>query len=272
MKKHQWHSINKEKQAVMMLHGTASNAKQWSQLATLLNQQYSVYTPEIPGYVKNENDTLQAFHSLDNRVKPLLDLLDSINEKIHLVGHSFGGLVALRLGELRPNKVLSITIYEPTVIGVFKGCTEPTDLALASEVKNLAEVVKHSSPEVAMESFINFWHGTKQWPNIPKSIQNKLCQYADIAAVDFLNGLEDLYQALPHQHFQGQVNVIFGSKTVPLAKGIATKLGQKLPNAKMFELAGLGHMGPITHAQEFNNAIGDILRRMSKPVFSEMLA
>ena len=263
---------SKQKQTVMMLHGTASNAKQWSQLSAELNQQYSVYAPEIPGYRKKQIETPQDFQSLDLRVKPLLDLLDSISEQIHLIGHSFGGLVALRLGELRPDKVLSITIYEPTVIGVFKGCTEPTDLALASEVKNLAEVVKHSSPEVAMESFINFWHGTKQWPNIPKSIQNKLCQYADIAAVDFLNGLEDLYQAQPHQHFQGQVNVIFGSKTVPLAKGIATKLGQKLPNAKMFELAGLGHMGPITHAQEFNNAIGDILRRMSKPVFSEMLA
>jgi pimeloyl-ACP methyl ester carboxylesterase len=248
-----------KKETVVMLHGTASNAYQWSLLAEQLATHFLVLSPEIPGYEREPIKTNRDMNSLENRIRPLLHLIDSTAGKMHLVGHSFGGLVAMRLGELRPNKILSISIYEPTAIGVFKNCLEPSDLMLVAEVKQLAEIVANSSPDVAMESFINFWHGGSHWSTIARDIQKKLSKYSSIAAQDFINGLEDLYQPQQRPFFKGKMHVLFGTDTVPLAKRIAAKLIEQLPNATLYKLNGLGHMGPITNPELFNAAIVSIL-------------
>lgn len=251
--------IAKKKETVMMLHGTASNGNQWSLLAIQLRQQYRVLTPDIPGYDKLYISTKLDLNWLDCRIKPLLRLIDRTEGKMHLVGHSFGGLVAMRLSELRPNRMGSVTIYEPTIIEVFKNCRDPNDLKLVAEVKQLAELVANSSPEAAMESFINYWHGENHWSTIDRDMKNKISKYSHIAAKDFLNGLEDLYQPQKYPYFQGNVNVLYGANTVPLAKRIAAKLLDRLPTANLFELAGLGHMGPITAPKKFNETVVAIL-------------
>jgi pimeloyl-ACP methyl ester carboxylesterase len=251
--------VPKKDETIMMLHGTASNSSQWSLLAKKLSQFCQVLTPDIPGYDSCKLVLHQNKSSLDSRINPLLNLLDTVNGKIHLIGHSFGGLVALRLGELRPYKVSSITLYEPTVIGVFRKSTNPYDLTLVAEVKQLAEVVANSSPYVAMESFINFWHGMHRWKSLSLGIQKQLSTYSDIATKDFLNGFEDFYQPRAHPYFRGKVNVLFGADTVPIAKRIASKLVEQLPHASLHEIAELGHMGPITNPEKFNSSVISIL-------------
>lgn len=251
--------VPQKDETIMMLHGTASNNSQWSLLAKKLSQLCQVLTPDIPGYDSCKFVLHQNKSSLDSRINPLLNLLDTANGKIHLIGHSFGGLMALRLGELRPYKVSSITLYEPTVIGVFRKNANLNDLTLVAEVKQLAEVVANSPPYVAMESFINFWHGKHHWKSLSRGVQKNLSTYSDIVTKDFLNGFEDLYQPRIHPLFRGKVNVLFGSDTVPIAKRIASKLVEQLPHASLHEITELGHMGPITNPEKFNSSVISIL-------------
>jgi len=55
-----------------------------------------------------------------------------------------------------------------------------------------------------------------------------------------------------------------GSRTTPVARRISQLLRLALPLAQHEELPGLGHMGPITHSQRFNERVRQFLQPHSR--------
>jgi pimeloyl-ACP methyl ester carboxylesterase len=52
-----------------------------------------------------------------------------------------------------------------------------------------------------------------------------------------------------------------GKESTPSALGVARLLTQALPRVVVREFEGLGHMGPITHPQQVNEAVAEFLTR-----------
>ena len=52
-----------------------------------------------------------------------------------------------------------------------------------------------------------------------------------------------------------------GSETTPSARAVATLLARTLPRVETLTFRGLGHMGPVTHAAQVDEAIEGFLRR-----------
>ena len=55
------------------------------------------------------------------------------------------------------------------------------------------------------------------------------------------------------------VHILRGADTQPPAHRITTLLAEALPHAKVTEIAGAGHMSPITHATPVNDAVETFL-------------
>ena len=55
------------------------------------------------------------------------------------------------------------------------------------------------------------------------------------------------------------VLLMTGDRSTTAAHGVARRLSQVLPTVTRIEFAGLGHMGPITHAQVVNAEIARFL-------------
>jgi pimeloyl-ACP methyl ester carboxylesterase len=51
------------------------------------------------------------------------------------------------------------------------------------------------------------------------------------------------------------VLLMTGKRSTAAAHGVARRLAKVLPNVTCIEIPGLGHMGPITHAQQVNAEI-----------------
>jgi pimeloyl-ACP methyl ester carboxylesterase len=52
-----------------------------------------------------------------------------------------------------------------------------------------------------------------------------------------------------------------GKRSTPSAHGVARLLTAALPRIEVVEFENLGHMGPITHPDAVNEAIGRFLER-----------
>ena len=88
----------------VLVHAAWLGGWQWQNVAIVLKEKrHSVFTPDLPGH--GSNTASPANITMADYVKTLTDILDTLNEPVILVGHSFNGITISRVAELRPHKV-----------------------------------------------------------------------------------------------------------------------------------------------------------------------
>ncbi len=90
---------------LVLLHGFAGDARQWSHQLRHFSDHYRVLAPDLRGH--GDSDAGEADFSVERQVKDLDLLLDrlSVKEPVVLCGHSFGGALAVEYALAHPDRV-----------------------------------------------------------------------------------------------------------------------------------------------------------------------
>lgn len=94
---------------VLAIHGLTGHGQRWQTLATRHLPEYTVVAPDLIGHGRS---SWAAPWSIDANVAALAALLE---DPVVVVGHSFGGAVALNLAAARPDLVSRIVLLDPAV-------------------------------------------------------------------------------------------------------------------------------------------------------------
>lgn len=98
-----------EGEPLVLVHGLGGAASNWVALAPLLQPRRRVLVPELPGHGGSE--PLPGRPALEAYAESLGSLLEhEAAAPAHVVGHSFGGAVALRLAIRRPELVGALVL------------------------------------------------------------------------------------------------------------------------------------------------------------------
>src|SRR3546814_9724822 len=85
----------------------------------------------------------------------------------HLVGHSYGGAVALKIALTRPQRVLSLTLIEPVVFHLLPLAGDDEDMRLYRTILGVRDrlrgAVAAGWPAHGMATFVDFWNGAGTW-------------------------------------------------------------------------------------------------------------
>jgi pimeloyl-ACP methyl ester carboxylesterase len=101
---------------VVMLHSSLGSKSQWTALADRLASRFRVIALDLLGYGDNPASSTAAPFALDEEIRLVTAQLDHLVEphlRVHLIGHSYGGLVALRFAQRMRGRVASLSLYEP---------------------------------------------------------------------------------------------------------------------------------------------------------------
>lgn len=101
---------------IILLHGIGANTFVWRYVAPILAKGLSVYIIDLKGHGQSEKPADERY-SLDDHAGLILEFIRALNlHEVSLVGHSFGGgvalLVALRLIDTGENRLLSIALLD----------------------------------------------------------------------------------------------------------------------------------------------------------------
>jgi pimeloyl-ACP methyl ester carboxylesterase len=103
---------------VVLIHGSGGNADTaWAPVQPLADR-YTLVAPSRGGYPPNPPLERIDFEQQAEELAPLL------GEGAHLVGHSYGGVIALLLAARTPQAVLSLAVSEPPAFGLARGDPE----------------------------------------------------------------------------------------------------------------------------------------------------
>jgi lipase len=98
---------------ILAVHGLTGHGRRWQTLATRHLPEFAIVAPDLIGHGRS---SWAAPWSIDSNVGALAGLLDAdADGPVVVVGHSFGGAVALNLAAARPDLVAALVLLDPAV-------------------------------------------------------------------------------------------------------------------------------------------------------------
>ena len=132
-----------EGRQILMLHGLASNARIWDLLAPILAKNFSVIAVDQRGHGKSDRpDTGYDFDTVTNDVVGFINALKLKNPIV--VGHSWGGSVALCLATQRPDLISGLCFVDGGLIEISRTPGNSLEKALVNMAPPLWEGVSAS--------------------------------------------------------------------------------------------------------------------------------
>ena len=238
--------------AVLLIHSGGFTSRQWRKLADRLAPRHRVLAPDLLGYGDGGPwPTGEPFHFRQD-----LDFLESLlDEPAHLVGHSYGGFLALQLALRRPELVRSIAAYEPVAFGILDDVADADARAGLSLVRKTWEPDASGADEPWLRGFVDWWNGPGAWDRLNEETRAAFRAVGWKVFSEVISLVEDRTDRATYATIDVPT-LILGGELSPLAeRRVVENLGAALPHATSRFFPGVGHMGPISHASLVNDAI-----------------
>jgi pimeloyl-ACP methyl ester carboxylesterase len=234
---------NALKPNIMAIHGSASTAKQWQSLADTLHGSVHFIAPDLPGYGTAATDNGARLAALERAVAGRTACL-------HLVAHSFGGAVALKFANARPERIASLTLYDPIAAGQGTG--------LPAELEAIWTRHRDGCDAGLMETFLTFWGGDMAWAALNTMQRTRLIAQAPGLRRDMSEVAAGQW-ALDKISYRGPLTILRGGRSPSLTYRMAGAIAARHRQARIVELEGFGHLSPITQAQAVNRRLCQVL-------------
>src|ERR1700730_10624309 len=119
---------------VIALHCSGGGAGQWRRLGCELGADYELVAPEHYGCDSIGAWTGEHTFTLADEAARTIALIDRCDRQVHLVGHSYGGGLALHIALRRPDRIASLALYEPAAFHLLNQTETGEDAAFAEIV------------------------------------------------------------------------------------------------------------------------------------------
>lgn len=233
---------------VVALHSSASSSIQWKHLAGELDGRFMLSAPDLPGYGASQDVAADSAQGVSTAAGLVIEHIAEFGQPVHLVGHSNGAGVAIKVALTRPDLIKSLTIYEPASFQFLKTGGE-TDRAFHDEITAVRDAVEKGlqarDDDLGMEGFIDFWNGKGCWASMPEHSQSKLAALAPSILSDFACGFAETWTLQDLQALPMPTLVLMGLESPELAQHVAAEVAAAIPQARLAMLPGLGHMAPV---------------------------
>ncbi len=264
-------------QTVLLLHGKNFSGAYWANtIEPLVAAGYRVVAPDQIGFGKSSKpeDYQFSFHALATHTRNLLDEL-GVSE-VSVVGHSMGGMLATRFALMFPDRTSKLVLVNPIGLEDWKRMVPyvTIDEWYQGELKKTPDKVK---AYMTTAYFDGVWKDEYQplvelqagWTEDP--------DYQEIAWVSALTYDMIFTQPVVYEFDRIQVPTLLiigdrdrtalgrGSapKEVAARMGLYDKLGKKtaeaIPNARLVELDGIGHIPQYEAFDAYYDALSGFL-------------
>jgi pimeloyl-ACP methyl ester carboxylesterase len=244
-------------QVVVLCHGFASWAFAWrNQRRALVAAGYRVISIDQLGYGASERVAAPVYSTRD-QCDLLLDALDRIGvERAHLVGHSFGGRVALQAAIVAPARVRSLVAICPET---FATTRPPIAAVVAAPLLGFA-LAYYSLAPALVPLGLRSLSGSGAWVTreVARGYAAPLAVRGSVAS-QVWQARSPKDGALPVPRNLGAIGcptlLLWGERDTVFPPGEGERLAGELRHARLRLLEGVGHLPHEERADEVNREI-----------------
>ncbi|HUX87111.1 MAG TPA: alpha/beta hydrolase [Chloroflexota bacterium] len=234
---------------VVLVHGDFANGRlAWSRQIDTLSGQYRLIIVDRRG---NGRSPRAEHYTIAGDAADILAAAAQIGtDSFHLVGQSYGGVVALEIARRRPSAILTLHLIEPPLLGLLPDDSDAS--SMSKLIQPLFTSQRRLDPEEVASTFFRALVGSdglvslrthKAWPRL-------------VAEAERFTRAESpgLYEAAAIREIALKVpiQVYTGGRSHPGLQKIARQLVTILPGAALVEIPEAAH--DVQRAHEAFNA------------------
>ena len=248
---------------LILLHSSACSSHQWSALSTELQDEFQILAPDLHGYGANEPWQAGRRIRLADEAAIIEALAATCAAPIHLVGHSYGGAVALKAALDGRVALRSLVLVEPVAFNILWH-SDPQAARYFGEIRDLSDsvwaAVSRGDRLDAITRFVDYWNGLGAWSRLTLAQQERLLATTPKIPQDFMAAITEPRTLADYGRLLLPTLLLHGSESPAPTRRIAGLLETVLPDVRTAAIPGAGHMAPLTHAGPVNAAIIEHLR------------
>ncbi len=252
-------SANRE--AVVLLHGSAGTSALWRDLKSALRPRYRCIAPDLIGYGASAAWPAGAPFGLDFELCAIDPLLQCCAGKLHVVGYSYGGVLALHFALANPARVQTLTLIEPVFFAALRYAGEWDAYSQFSRIRDdFISTLARGDREAAMHRFIDFWMGDDAWERLSAGTRAEMLRIADKIALDWRASFAADPGPTGLPGLAARTMLIRGSDSPTPMRCLVDALQALMPGSARLVVAGANHLLPLTHAAALASAVLSHLR------------
>ena len=253
---------------VVLLHASVGSSAQWAGLGETLQRDFLVLAPDLHGYGDSQDWPGARAMGLADEAEIVETLARTCPGPVHLVGHSYGGAVALKAAARGRIDLLSLTLIEPVAFHVLSN-DDPLGGVFLSQVRDVAEYVQAAlsmgDRNAAMHCFVDYWNGFGAWEGLSPQQRRRIMAVAPKVPLDFWAATSEPASLTRYLTLDVPTLLMCGTESPAPVRRIVSLLDVAIPEVQLSMIPGAGHMLPMTHAKEVNRDIAAHLQRYRAP-------
>jgi pimeloyl-ACP methyl ester carboxylesterase len=243
---------------VVLLHAGGTSSAHWRKVVPHLQDGFHLVAPDLIGFGETESWVGGRELTHDDQAELVARVIGrAAAGPVHVVGHSYGGAVAVRLALRHPMLVKSLVLIEPVLTPLLRQAGKTrlfeAERRLAGAFIADAEAARSVS---AWRRFIDHYNGDGTWDALSCNARYRFLSMTRETADAYRSNLNNPTTLQDLQAVVVPTLLMCGARTTETYRRICRIVGDHLPACTSRELDGAGHMSPLTHPEQVARAIG----------------
>ena len=234
-----------------MIHCSLADSGIWGGMAQSLSGALTMTAFDLPGHGRSGD--WDARGEMSAVCTDIAADFAACNGPVDVIGHSFGGVIALRLAVERPDLVRSLVMIEPVFFAAGLRTHPCACAAHLAEQRAFVAAMEAGDLAEAARGFIGAWGGGRPWASFSAEAQARIAQQMPLIAAAGPALYDDAGGLLAQGALEAvdiPALLLEGSAAPQIIPAIDAALAARLPRARRGIIGGAGHMSVATHPDQ----------------------
>jgi pimeloyl-ACP methyl ester carboxylesterase len=235
---------------IVLVPGSCSTGAAWRPVMAVWNNRFRCVTTSLLGYGGTAERRTADDPSIGHEVDVLEAVVRKVGGPVHLVGHSFGGLVALATALRKRVPLASLAVVEAPAAEVLRTSGEEGHYR-AFRAMTQRYFAAHARGEAeAIATMIDFYGGAGTFASWPSRVRAYAMETTAVNILDWASAFGFPLSPTALAAIDIPVLVAWGGESHPAAKRANALIGRSVTHSAAAEIDGAAHFMIATHADQ----------------------
>ena len=246
---------------IVLVPGSCSTGAAWRPVIARWGNRFRSVTTSLLGYGMTAERRAAGDADISHEAEVLESVIRRAACPVHLVGHSFGGLVALAVALRNRVRLLSLTIVEAPAVDLLRQMGEDRHSRAFRKMVDDYFGAFYAGDRAAIGAMIDFYGGAGTFAAWPQRVRRYAIETTATNILDWASAYGFQVAPVALARVDVPTLVLWGGASHAAVQRANELVGQCIPNAATISLAGAAHFMIATHAAEVAGIIAEQVAR-----------